>query len=164
MGIAILIWTNFMFIIHLLYTESHYDYTWTGLPYKCSIVQFEYCPVKIIKTIVSAIDSAPGEEGMLNTNHCPNVFWGVMLSLFEERLMYLAIGQINTQNSQRLRGNKRMKEFIVIHLLNPHCAILIHIQNISSSRRQGCEMAARNIFISTVCNGPNKREKNEEWL
>jgi len=78
--------------------------------------------------------------------------------------MYLAIGQINTQNSQRLRGNKRMKEFIVIHLLNPHYAILIHIQNISSSWRLGCKMAARNIFISTLCNGPNQREESEEWL
>ncbi len=79
--------------------------------------------------------------------------------------MYLPIGQINTETSQRLFGNKTRKEFIVIHLLNPHCAILNHIQNISSSWKLGFKMAARNIFISTVCNGPNKkREKHEEWI
>lgn len=68
--------------------------------------------------------------------HCPKVFRGVMLSLIEEGLMHLAIGQINTQNSQRLCGNKRMREFITIHLLNPHCATILHIQNICSSVKQ----------------------------
>lgn len=128
----------------------------SGQLYKYSIVHFQYCPLKIINPRLLFQRQCSGRRRNAECKpHCPKVFRGVMLSLIEKGLMHLAIGQINTQNSQYLCGNKRMKEFITIHFLNPHCATLLHIQNICSSvkRQPGISSSVQPIKERKTRNG-----------
>lgn len=56
-----------------------------------------------------------------------------------------------------------MKEFTVFYILNPHCAILLHIQNISSSWRPGCKTQS-GISSSVQCVMDQIKERNKQEL